>query len=233
MFAFLILQMNQQAIEEGMKILCTRRCNKLTSVKLMKPERWIQDTEFIQSLQLLPDTLMTLIEDDERLESLRYQLFSNEDTIAKQRKLVLSTLEMSILSEELDKSDNSIIAGLRCDFNTVKRLDIIFSTQEFEVPRLARCITLLPNLEAIGIQFEEDDYPEFNQFVINLISLLKQIDEKILLKIRHWLVLEFPALIARLKDYLPRLQIYNAVGSEKPLMYPGASLAKYQELETI
>ncbi|KAI1283118.1 hypothetical protein HDE_12824 [Halotydeus destructor] len=221
-------------IEEGIRTLCLRRCgNQLTEITIMKPERWREDTEFIRSLQLLPHTLLKMIEGDEQLEDLRYQLFSNEDAIAKQRKITMSTLEMSILSVKVDKSDRSVITGLQRDFNAVKRLDIIFSKQEWEINLIAKCFPLFPNIEALGIQFEEGAYPKFGKFIIKLITLLSRIDNKVQVKIRHWLVLDFPAFFARLKDYLPRLQIYKSIGTERPLMYPGSGLKSYQEVETV
>ncbi|KAI1283121.1 hypothetical protein HDE_12827 [Halotydeus destructor] len=221
-----------EVIEQGIKQLCLERCgNQLSEIKITKPERWKQDTQFIRSLHLLPLTLMKLIDCGEKLEGLRYQLFSNEDTIAKQRKIVLSTHEMSTLSAVMDKSDSSVSTGLRRDFSAVRRLDIIFS-DKFDVHGVSKCCTLFQNLEAVGIHLESHYYLDLNSFLVKFISLLSQIDEKIQIKVRHWTVLCLPALILGLKDYLPRLQVYTSHITDEPYMMPGAFISAYEELES-
>ncbi|KAI1283125.1 hypothetical protein HDE_12823 [Halotydeus destructor] len=145
-----------EIIEKGIKQLCLQRCgSRLTEIKILKPHQYNRDTEFLRSLGVLPQTLMKLIDDGARLASLKNKLVSNEDTIAKQRRIAMSTHRMSILSALVDESDSSVTTGLQRDFSAVTRLDIIFSEHAFETNRIAKCFTLFPNLEALAIQVKQ------------------------------------------------------------------------------
>ncbi|KAI1283119.1 hypothetical protein HDE_12825 [Halotydeus destructor] len=220
-------------IEEGIKQLCLRRCgNQLTKIRFLKAERWQDDTEFIRSLKLLPETVMKLSDETEELDNLKYGLLSHDDTLEKVRTVIWFKPEMIALNAVVDKSDDWVLAGLRRDFITVKKLDIVFAeNDQFEIHGIAKCCTYFPHLEALSFEFNESSSFEFDTFVTKTISLLSQIDDKVQLELSHWLILSFPIVIACLKDYLQRLHIYSPSAPENP--FATTTYSKYQELETV
>ncbi|KAI1283120.1 hypothetical protein HDE_12826 [Halotydeus destructor] len=222
-----------RTIEKEIKEFCMRRCgSQLTEIKIFKPKRSDWDTEFIRSLQLLPHTLMKLIGDYDKLKGFQYQLFSNQDTIAKQRSIVIHVHQIVELAAVVDKSDHFVITGLRQDFSAVNRVGFDYMDQgDFEAHLVVKCCTLFPSLETLNIDFTFYADIELDPFIAELIFLLSETDDKIHLEIHDWVLLRFPGLIVGLKDHLPRLQVFWPLPTENPFNERTVHIRGYRQVE--
>ncbi|KAI1283247.1 hypothetical protein HDE_12819 [Halotydeus destructor] len=221
-----------RAIEKNLKKVClTRFGNQLREIKLLNTLPFLTDTKFIDHLQLLPKTMMTLIANKEHstaLYPLRRQVYSNQRTIMKQRRMSLSVADLTCLSAEMDKFDSIVITGLRQDLSAVERLDVTFWSSEHDLTGVFKCCSLFSSLRVIRVDFVEHAFKDIllHTYISLLADLMSQIDDKVCLQLSHRFVLDYPLLIIHM---YPRLMIDSETEGRS---LTASTLEQYENFET-
>ncbi|KAI1283137.1 hypothetical protein HDE_12815 [Halotydeus destructor] len=205
-------------IMEGVKKLCLHRCGQLAEIKILNPERFISDTEFINGLHVLPVAQKRLAK-EAALFRLHCQRFFDGTTIAKQSSLHLDGNPMLLrYSREINNLDLDSVRYFRNDFSAIKRMCIPIDVgSRFHADAIHKCCFLFTNLEEVCLKFVSFITSHLSaSWILKAVDCFKEVTDNVVVELSHKLVLAFPKIMHQLTRTLPKVHIYSDLTAPSP-----------------